>query len=173
MDYSYVEKVKQTEEIEDEDAEEEQEPAEDDEEEKPVKKETIFLAGRLYREDTEIKQAPAPAPKEGEEAPAAPDSKWKTKWIYEKWNKVVNSADFSDVPATMGQLLKKSRQEIRSNKDRVKEAKSAVIKAAEEKRALLAAAAAKKTKAAKKGGKAKQEEAPVEDEEKREVVATA
>lgn len=73
----------------------------------------------------------------------------------------------------MGDILKRSRQEIRSNKERVKEARSAVLKAAEEKKALLAAAAAKKTKAAKKGGKAKQEEAPVEEEVKKEAPVTA
>lgn len=71
----------------------------------------------------------------------------------------------------MGNLLKRSSREIKSNKERVKEARSAVLKAAEEKKALLAAAAAKKTKAAKKGGK-KQEEAPAEEEEKKEIPAT-
>ncbi len=68
--------------------------------------------------------------------------------------------------------MKNSRQEVRSNKERIKEAKTAVIKAAEEKKALMAAAAAKKAKAAKKGGK-KQEEAPAEEEEKKDEKVTA
>lgn len=52
------------------------------------------------------------------------------------------------MPAQLGQVLKDARQEVRSNKERVKEAKQAVAKAAEEKKVLAAALAAKKSKAA-------------------------
>lgn len=127
------------------------------------------MAGRLYREDTEIKQPPPPEPKEGEEPVEAPETKWRTKWVYERFNKVINSADYPNLPLQLAGLLKSSSEEVRSNKDRVKEARAAVIRAAEEKKALLAAAAAKtKAKNAKKGKKA--EEAPAEEEEKKEAV---
>ena len=169
LDYSYIDKVKKDEGIEDE-AEAEDEEAEDGEE--PVKKEHIFLAGRLYREDTELRQSPPPEPKEGEEPAPVPEKKYKTRWIYERWNKVVSSADFPDVAKRLGGLYNSARKEVRSNKERVKEAKAAVIRAAEEKKALLAAAAAKKAKAAKKGGK-KTEEAPAEEEDKKQVQVTA
>ena len=109
--------------------------------------------GRLYREDTILKNQPVPEPKEGEEDTAPPEPKYKTKWIYERWNKIINTGEYPNIPEQMGELLKTSRQEVRSNKERVKEAKMAVIRAAEEKKALLAAAAAKKAKSTKKGGK--------------------
>ena len=173
LDYSYIDKVKEENGIEEEEGDEEKEAEEEDEEEAGVKKETIFLAGRLYREDTIIKQAPVVVepPKEGEEPLPPPEDKYKTKWVYERWNKVVNSVDYPDIPGMLGELLKNSRNEIRSNKERVKEARAAVLKAAEEKKALLAAAAAKKAKAAKKGGK-KTDEAPAEEEVKH-VMVTA
>lgn len=122
-----------------EDEEEEEAAADEDEEdgEGKAKNEMIFLAGRLYREDIEIRQPPAPEPKDGEEA--VPQEKmYKTKWIYERWNKVVNSSEFYDVAGQLGDLLKRSRREIMSNKERVREAKMQVMKAAEEKKALLA-----------------------------------
>ena len=53
---------------------------------------------------------------------------------------------------------------MRANKDRVREAKQAVLKAAEEKKALAAALAAKKSKAANKG-KGKKDEAPAAEED--------
>lgn len=131
-----------------------------------TKKETIFLAGRLYREDTQIKQSPPPEPAEGEE-PVEQKIKWKTRWIYERVNKIVNTGDYPDLPQSLANLLKSSESEVISNKRRVKEARSAVVRAAEEKKALLAAAAAKtKAKQAKKGKKA--EEAPAEEEHKKE-----
>ena len=68
-------------------------------------------------------------------------------------------------------MLKTSRQDVRSQKERIKEAKTAVMKAAEEKKALLAQAALKKQKAAKKKG-AKADEAPPEEEAPKEVIAT-
>ena len=128
-----------------EDEEEEEAAADEDEEdgEGKAKNEMIFLAGRLYREDIEIRQPPAPEPKDGEEA--VPQEKmYKTKWIYERWNKVVNSSEFYDVAGQLGDILKRSRREIMSNKERVREAKMQVMKAAEEKKALLAQAALKK-----------------------------
>jgi len=84
----------------------------------------------------------------------------------------VTSAEFPDVPSQLGALLKSSRQEMRSNKERIKEAKQAVLKAAEEKKALAAALAAKKSKAANKG-KAKKDEPTAEEEEKRPIDITA
>ena len=168
LDYTFIDKCKQQNGIEEEEGENAEEE-EVEEGEEPVKKETIFLAGRLYREDTEIKQPPPPEPKEGEEPVEAPETKWRTKWVYERFNKVINSADYPNLPLQLAGLLKSSSEEVRSNKDRVKEARAAVIRAAEEKKALLAAAAAKtKAKNAKKGKKA--EEAPAEEEEKKEAV---
>lgn len=53
-------------------------------------------------------------PKEGEEVEEKePEKKFKTKWIYERWNKVVTSAEFPDVPGQLGALLKNSRKELR------------------------------------------------------------
>lgn len=75
------------------------------------------------------------------------------------------------MPQRLGGLLKDSRQEVRSQKMRIREAKEAVARAAEEKKALLAAAAAKKAKAAKKGGK-KQEDAAAEEENKQDLKLT-
>ena len=51
IDYSYIEKVKKANGIEDEDDAAAENPESDDEQ---SKKETIFLAGRLYRADTVI-----------------------------------------------------------------------------------------------------------------------
>ena len=71
----------------------------------------------------------------------------------------------------LGGLLRDARKDVRTQKMRIKEAKEAVLRAAEEKKALLAAAAAKKAKAAKKGGK-KQDDAPADDDHKTEVKMT-
>ena len=81
---------------------------------------------------------PQPEPKEGEEPLPPPEKKYKTKWIYEKWNKIVTSQEFYDIPGQLGAILKSSRQDSRSQKDRIKEARHQVMKAAEEKKALLA-----------------------------------
>lgn len=172
LDYSYIDKVKKEAGMEDPD-EEQPEDDEGEEGEEKVKSETIFLAGRLYREDTEIKKKPNP---EGEQQPEGEaskeeEAKYKTRWIYERWNKVINSAQFENIPQTLADLLKNCRSEIRSNKNRVKEAREAVIRAAEEKKAALAAAAQKKAKAAKKGGK-KDDAPPEEEEKKREIKPT-
>ena len=71
---------------------EEAEPAEESgDEDAGPKKENIFLAGRLYREDIELPRDPAPEPGDGEDAASEPPAKYKTKWIYERWNKVVSS----------------------------------------------------------------------------------
>lgn len=153
--------------LEDEEAEEEPVEEEEDEDgEANTKKETIFLCGRLYREDIEQPQAKQPEPKEGEDA-VEPEKKYKTKWVYERWNKVVSSGEFPDVPAQLGKVLKDSRNELKTNKDRVKEAKTAVLKAADEKKALAAALAAKKSKAANKGKGNKKDDAPAEEEERK------
>ena len=64
----------------------------------------------------------------------------------------------------MGELLAQSTEEVKSNNDRVQEAKQVVIRAAEEKKAQLAAAAAKKSKATKKG--AKKDDAGADDDNK-------
>ena len=68
---------------------EEAEPAEESgDEDAGPKKENIFLAGRLYREDIELPRDLDEGPaSDGEERPI----KYKTKWIYERWNKVVSS----------------------------------------------------------------------------------
>ena len=126
---------------------EDAEADEDEEEgETKTKKETIFVAGRLYREDIEIKGEPevASEPVAEGEAPKVPESEYKTKWIYERWNKVITSADYPDLPGAMAKLLLQSRTEVDQHKSRVREAREAVLKAAEEKKAALAAAAAKK-----------------------------
>ena len=152
--------------------EDDEEGEENEEEEDNARKvENIFYAGRIYREDIELPSDPVPAPAEGEE-PAKPEKKYKTKWIYERWNRIISTKDYPNMPARLGGLLKDSRQEVRSQKMRIKEAREAVARAAEEKKALLAAAAAKKAKAAKKGGK-KQEEAPAEEEAKGNKTMTA
>ena len=137
LDYIYIDKVKKESGIEDEDGEEEAEADEDDENAPAARKETIFLAGRLYREDIEIKnkKKPSPSPIEGENVQ---EKKYKTKWVYERWNKIVNTAEYPNLPATLGEVHRSTRQQIRSNKERVKEARAAVIRAAEEKKALLA-----------------------------------
>lgn len=72
-----------------EEADEEPEAAEESgDEDAGPKKENIFLAGRLYREDIELpKDLDAGLDSEGKEQPA----KFKTKWIYERWNKIVSS----------------------------------------------------------------------------------
>ena len=57
-------------------------------------------------------------PEEGEEVVPV-EKEYKTKWIYERWNKVINTAEYPDLPGTLGEVLKNSRQEIRSNKVRV------------------------------------------------------
>ena len=91
LDHSYIDKVKEENGIEPEDPEAENEPnnEESEGEDAGAKKETIFLAGRLYREDIELPRDLDNAP-EGEDASEAP-VKYKTKWIYERWNKVVTS----------------------------------------------------------------------------------
>ena len=60
---------------------------EEDEDAGP-KKENIFLAGRLYREDIELPREPDEGV--GSDGEALP-IKYKTKWIYERWNKVVSN----------------------------------------------------------------------------------
>ena len=52
---------------EDEEEEANDENEEEDGEERAAKKETVILVGRLYREDTILKNQPVPEPKEGEE----------------------------------------------------------------------------------------------------------
>jgi len=47
------------------------------------------------------------------EAPVPDEKKYKTKWIYERWNKVINTAEYPDLPGSLGGVLKSSRQEIR------------------------------------------------------------
>ena len=87
LDHSYIDKVKEDNGIEE--ADEEPEAAEESEgEDAGPKKENIFLAGRLYREDIELPRDLDEGPaSDGEERP----TKYKTKWIYERWNKVVSS----------------------------------------------------------------------------------
>ena len=171
LDYSYIDKVKEEAGLEEDEEGEENQEEEGSDAEPKAKKETIFLCGRLYREDIEIPQArqEQTSPREGEksisqEEVAEPEPKYKTKWVYERWNKVVTSDEFPNVPKQLGEILKSSRQEMRANKDRVREAKQAVLKAAEEKKALAAALAAKKSKAANKG-KGKKDEAPAAEED--------
>ena len=89
----------------------------DDEEdldgEAKVQKEVILLAGRLYREDTWTKLPQTTLePTEGEGEVSAkerePEYELSTKWIYERWNKVVTNEKFPDVAKTMGELMQKS-----------------------------------------------------------------
>ena len=55
LDYSYIDKVKADSGLDEEEAEEEPVEEEDEEDgEDKAKKETIFLCGRLYREDIEL-----------------------------------------------------------------------------------------------------------------------
>ena len=87
LDHSYIDKVKEDNGIE-EDPEEPEAAEESGEEDAGPKKENIFLAGRLYREDIELPRDLDEGPaSDGEERP----TKYKTKWIYERWNKVVSS----------------------------------------------------------------------------------
>ncbi len=73
LDYSFIEKVREQEGVE-EDNGEEGEEEELEEGQEPVKKEQIFIAGRLYREDIILKnQTPPPEPKEGEEPLPPPE----------------------------------------------------------------------------------------------------
>ena len=106
IDYSYIEKIKKEAGIED-DAEEEAEAVEEEEEDGEAKlvKENIFLAGRIYREDTWT-TVTKPAEDEGEEP--VEEKKLTTKWIYERWNQVVTNEKFPDVAKTMGELMQKS-----------------------------------------------------------------
>jgi len=76
----------------------------------------------------------------------------------------VTSDSFPDVAKSMGELLKTSKEEIKSNQDRITNARQVVVRAAEEKKAQLAAAAAKKSKQGKKGAK-NNNDAGVEDQE--------
>ena len=89
LDHSYIDKVKVDNGIEeDPEAENEANNEESEGEDAGAKKETIFLAGRLYREDIELPRDLDEGPaSDGEERP----TKYKTKWIYERWNKVVSS----------------------------------------------------------------------------------
>ena len=87
LDHSYIDKVKEDNGIE-EDPEEPEAAEESGDEDAGPKKENIFLAGRLYREDIELPRDLDEGPaSDGEERP----TKYKTKWIYERWNKVVSS----------------------------------------------------------------------------------
>lgn len=96
LDYSFIEKIRAEEGAEEEEENAEEEELEDGQE--PVKKETIFIAGRLYREDTILKnQTPPPEPEEGED-PVKPEPKYRTKWIYEKWNKFINTSELTNLP---------------------------------------------------------------------------
>jgi len=115
LDYSYIDAVKEEAGLEEGEEEEANEDEDEEGGDDDKKKETIFLCGRLYREDIELREVEKPAePKEGEEAEAQePEKKFKTKWIYERWNKVVTSAEFPDVPGQLGALLKNSRKELR------------------------------------------------------------
>ena len=94
--------------------------------------------------------------------PPEPEIQVSTKWIYERWNKVVDSETFPNIAQSMGDLLKRSGEELAEQQAKVKEAQDIVLKAAEEKKAQLAAAAAKKAKATKKG--AKKDDAPADEE---------
>lgn len=106
---------------------------------------------------------------EGQEAPE-PKEVVHTKWIYERWNKIVTSDTFPNIAKSMGDLLIRSSEEVTSQKEKIREAKEVVIRAAEEKKAQLAAAAAKKAKATKKGGK--KEDQPADDEDKNQASKT-
>ena len=89
LDHSYINKVKEDNGIEDDPEAEDNQVEESENEDAGPKKETIFLAGRLYREDIELPRDLDEAP-EGEDG-EAPPVKYKTKWIYERWNKIVSS----------------------------------------------------------------------------------
>ena len=161
IDYVKVEAVKADNGIQDGEEEEAEPAGSENGDEKPTK-ETIFLAGRLYREDIITKVEPSlQSVEEGEEKPE-PEIIVDTKWIYERWNKVVDSETFPNIAQAMGDLLKRSGEELASQQEKVKEAKDVVAQAAAEKKAQLAAAAAKKAKATKKGGK--KDEQPAEEE---------
>lgn len=110
IDYHYIRDVKKDNGIEDAEEEVKEEP-EDGEEAEPVK-ETIFLAGRLYREDIITKIQPSLEPLEEGQEPPEPEIIVNTKWIYERWNKVVDSETFPDVARSMGDLLKRSKEEV-------------------------------------------------------------
>jgi len=100
--------------IEDE-GEDEAEPVDEEDEDgeaKPVK-ETIFLAGRLYREDTWVKVSQTTLEQTIEsdgkiKSAREPEMQLTTKWIYERWNKVVTNEKFPDVAKTMSMLMQKS-----------------------------------------------------------------
>ena len=90
LDHSYIDKVKEENGIEEDPEAEEPAVEESENEDAGPKKETIFLAGRLYREDIELPRDPMDEPAEGEDG-EEPAIKYKTKWIYERWNKVVTT----------------------------------------------------------------------------------
>ena len=107
IDYIKVETVKADNGIQDGE-EEEAEPAGSENGDDKGPKETIFLAGRLYREDIITKVEPSlQSIESGAEKPEA-ETIVDTKWIYERWNKVVDSETFPNFAQAMGDLLKRS-----------------------------------------------------------------
>merc|ERR1719469_62156 len=155
IDYSYIETVKKDNGVEDGEEEAVEEDEDEDGEGKQTK-ETIFLAGRLYREDTIIK-SPEPSssitPRDTSGADIEDENTVITKWIYERWNKVVTSDNFPDIAKSMGSLLQRSEEEVNSNAERIKEAKDVLVRAAENK-------------------KGKKDDAIMEDEQKTTIRAT-
>lgn len=100
LDYSYIDKVKAQAGIEDAEEEQADEDEEDEDGAPKAKNEMIFLAGRLYREDTEVKtkggerQSEEQPPASSDKPANDEDPKFKTRWIYERWNKVINTSEF-------------------------------------------------------------------------------
>jgi predicted phage tail protein len=92
-----------------------------------------------------------------------------TCWVYEQYNKIVESQKFPDVAQTMADLIRSANEEVEEYDSLIKQAQDKLQQVAEERKAAQAAAQAKKKAAGKKNKK----EEPKEEAQAEEVKSRA
>lgn len=93
IDYTYIRKVREAESIEDDaqgGAPADEDNEDGDNKEASARNENIFLAGRIYREEVQNKVKGDPSTKNRRLGGVG------FRWVYERYNKVVNSAKFEN-----------------------------------------------------------------------------
>lgn len=115
-----------------------------DEEERKSRNELVYLAGRIYCETSKSGQH---------------------KWIYEKWNQLVETQKYPNLDQSLADLYKHSCDESAGYDEQINQAQMRMSEAAEEKRAAQIAAASKKqAKGSKKKGKDEDNATPAPEE---------
>lgn len=122
-------------------------------EDSPARNELVYVVGRVFCDDKLRKKSKNSS----------------TCWVYEQYNKIVESQKFPDVAQTMADLIRSANEEVEEYDSLIKQAQDKLQQVAEERKAAQAAAQAKKKAAGKKNKK----EEPKEEAQAEEVKSRA